>query len=156
LQVLPPRHRGAFIARDVLGWSAGETATLLDTSVAATNSALQRARAAMQQHLPERRTDWSAPHAGVEEQALLAQFIDAHEPCDTAAAVPISARDIRVTMPPYPYLLDGLDAIAPRMAEAIGPNRIGQWRLVATHANRMPTAASYLRRPGTRSFARSR
>src|SRR6185436_20242539 len=60
LQVLPARQRAALIARDVLGWPASETATLLGTSVAATNSALQRARATMSEHLPAARSEWSA------------------------------------------------------------------------------------------------
>ena len=63
LQVLPPRQRAALIARDVLGWPAIETAALLETSVAAANSALQRARATMQGHLPSHRSDWSSPRA---------------------------------------------------------------------------------------------
>jgi len=52
-------------------------------------------------------------------------------------------------MPPHPYLYDGLDAIAPLLDRAL---REGDWRLVATRANRMPTAASYLRRPGDTEF----
>src|ERR671910_1891560 len=56
LQVLPPRQRAALIARDVLGWPAVDTASLLETSVAAANSAVQRARVTMQQHLPARRS----------------------------------------------------------------------------------------------------
>src|SRR6476646_9146107 len=59
MQVLPPRQRAALIARDVLGWPASETATLLDTSVAAANSALQRARTTMSEHLPANRSEWS-------------------------------------------------------------------------------------------------
>ncbi|MGI8691055.1 MAG: RNA polymerase subunit sigma-70, partial [Thermomicrobiales bacterium] len=60
LQVLPPRQRAALIVHDVLGWPAGETAALLETSIAAANSALQRARVTMYEPLPARRAEWSA------------------------------------------------------------------------------------------------
>jgi RNA polymerase sigma-70 factor (ECF subfamily) len=152
LQVLPPRQRAAFIARDVMGWPAAETATLLETSVAAANSAVQRARATMQEHLPARRADWSAPEVGAEERALLERFIDAHERCDAVAAVAIASQDIRVTMPPYEMLFDGLDMVSTLMDRAFGEDRDGDWRLLPTSANRMPTAASYLRRPGETEF----
>ena len=107
MQVLPPRQRAALIARDVLGWPASETATLLETSVAATNSALQRARATMSEHLPAARSEWSAGTPSDEERDLLARFIDAHERYDAAAAIAISAEDLRITMPPHPYLFEG-------------------------------------------------
>jgi RNA polymerase sigma-70 factor (ECF subfamily) len=152
LQVLPPRQRAALIARDVLGWSARETATLLETSVAAANSALQRARATMQDHLPERRSEWSTGAPSAEERDLLAQFIDAHERCDAAAAIAIAATDLRVTMPPDLLCFDGLEMVAPLIRRAFGPDRDGDWRLVPTWANRMPTAASYMRRPGDSRF----
>lgn len=152
LQVLPPRQRAALIARDVLGWSASETASLLETSVAAANSALQRARATMQEHLPSRRAEWSAGAPSAAERALLGRFIAVHERCDAAAAVAIAAQDIRVTMPPHPFRFEGIEAIAPLLERAFGAERDGDWRLVPTQANRMPTAASYLRRPGDTAF----
>jgi RNA polymerase sigma-70 factor (TIGR02960 family) len=152
MQVLPPRQRAALILRDVLGWPADETAALLETSVAAANSALQRARATMQEHLPARRTDWPAAAPTAEERALLERFIDAHERCDATAALAIAAPDLRITMPPDLMRFDGIDAIRPLLERAFGEDRDGDWRLVPTQANRMPTAASYLRRPGDTVF----
>jgi RNA polymerase sigma-70 factor (ECF subfamily) len=149
LQVLPPRQRAALIARDVLGWPASETADVLGTSVAAANSALQRARATMQQHLPEKRSDWSAREPTPDEMALVAQFIEAHERCDTAAALAIAAQDLRVTMPPLPFCFDGAPSIVPLMADAAA---MGTWRLIPVRANRMPAAASYLLRPGDTEY----
>ena len=152
MQLLPPAQRAAFIVRDVLGWPASETASLPGTSVAAANSALQRARATMHEHLPEHRAEWSAGQPSAEERALLDRFIDAHERCDAAAAVAITAQDIRVTMPPYLLFFEGLQEIASLMENALGPGRDGDWRLLGTQANRMRTAASYLRRPGDSEF----
>ncbi|MCU1655870.1 MAG: polymerase, sigma-24 subunit, subfamily [Pseudonocardiales bacterium] len=152
LQVLPARQRAVLLLRDVLGMPASETATLLGTSVSAANSALQRARTTMQEHLPSHRMQWRAGQPSPEERALLARFIDAHERCDAAAAVAIAAEDLRVTMPPQPYCFEGLSMVMPLLERAFGPDRDGDWRLVPTMANRMPTAASYLRRPGDREF----
>jgi RNA polymerase sigma-70 factor (TIGR02960 family) len=152
LQVLPPRQRAALILRDVLGRPASETAWLLDTSVAAANSALQRARATMQEHLPSHRHAWTADEPGPEERDLLARFIDAHERGDAAAAAAIAAEDIRITMPPYPWLYEGFDAFATLLERAFGEQRAGDWRLLPTSLNRMPAAASYLRRPGDAEF----
>jgi RNA polymerase sigma-70 factor (ECF subfamily) len=149
LQVLPPRQRAALVARDVLGWPASETASALGTSVAAANSALQRARATMQSHLPDTRAEWSAREPSAEERKLVEQFIAAHERLDTEADIAIAARDIRVTMPPLPYCFQGTEAIRPLMADAAA---MGEWRLVPAGANQMPAAASYLRRPGDSVF----
>ena len=149
LQVLPPRQRAALVARDVLGWPASETASALGTSVAAANSALQRARATMQSHLPDTRAEWSAREPSAQERKLVEQFIAAHERLDTEAVIAIAARDIRVTMPPLPYCFQGTEAIRPLMADAAA---MGEWRLVPAGANQMPAAASYLRRPGDSVF----
>jgi RNA polymerase sigma-70 factor (TIGR02960 family) len=153
LQLLPPRQRAALIARDVLGWPASDTAAMLETSVPAANSALQRARATMQQHLPARRTDWSAGRPTGEERALLDRFIEAHERCYAAAAIAIAAEDIRVSMPPDGLAFAGITEVGPLIERAFAPDtRDGDWRLVPTSANRLPAAASYLRRPGDTVF----
>jgi RNA polymerase sigma-70 factor (ECF subfamily) len=149
LQALPPRQRAALIVRDVLGWPATDTAALLETSVVAANSALQRARATMQQHLPPRRSEWSPVEPTPEERALLQQFIEAHERCDAAAAAAIVAQDVCVTMPPYPMCFEGLAGLAPLFAR-VRPGSC--WRLLPTRANRLPTAASSLRRSGDTAF----
>ena len=152
LQLLPPRQRAALIARDVLDWSAAEAAGLLGTTVPAANSALQRARATMGEHLPERRSRWSAGAPTAQERDLLMRFIDAHERCDAVAAVAIAAEDIRVTMPPAPMVFEGLAEIPPLTGRALGPARDGDWRLLPPSANRLPAAVSYLRRPGDTRF----
>jgi RNA polymerase sigma-70 factor (ECF subfamily) len=148
LQVLPPRQRAALIVRDVLGWPAADAADLLGISVAAANSAVQRARSQLREHLPPRRADWKARQPSAAERELLAQFIEAHERYDPAAIVRIAAADIRITMPPYPYCFQSLDGLKPLLERALGPGRDGDWRLLPTATNRMPAAGSYLRRPG--------
>jgi RNA polymerase sigma-70 factor (TIGR02960 family) len=150
IQLLPPRQRAVLILREVLGWSAGETASLLDTTVAGVNSALQRARATLQEQRPARRHDWSASDLSEDERRLLQGFIDAHERADAAAAVALVREDIRVTMPPHPWCFEGVAALAPLLHQ--GLTEPGDWRLVPTGANRQPTAATYLRRPGDTEF----
>jgi RNA polymerase sigma-70 factor (ECF subfamily) len=152
LQNLPARQRATLIARDVLGWSAKDTAVLLDTSVPAANSALQRARATLQDQLPPQRSAWTASANREVEQELLDRFIDAHERCDAAAAIAVAAEDILVTMPPAPMRFAGVDRVAGLLERAFGPEREGDWRLLPTRANRLPAAASYLRRPGDTAF----
>jgi RNA polymerase sigma-70 factor (TIGR02960 family) len=141
IQLLPPRQRAVLILRDVLDWSASETAAALDMTVAAANSALQRARATLDERLPAR--DAVAAEANVNERALLDRLIDAHERADVAAAVALMRDDVRITMPPRPWLFEGLDVVRPMLEEGLGAE--GVWRLVLTRANRMPAAASYLR-----------
>ena len=66
-----------------------------------------------------------------------------------AALVALLREDVRITMPPHPWLFEGLQAVRELMVNAEGT---GEWRLLPTRANRMPTAASYLRRPGDTEF----
>jgi RNA polymerase sigma-70 factor (TIGR02960 family) len=149
IQLLPPQQRAVLILRDVLEWSAAETAALLDTSVAAVNSALQRARATLRAQLPERPADRAASDdLSEDERDLLQGFIETHENGDIAAAAAMLRDDVRVTMPPNPWLYEGVDAIVGLMRRAFDRESLGDWRLVPTRANRQPAAASYLRRPG--------
>jgi len=149
IQLLPPQQRAVLILRDVLDWSAAEAAALLDTSVAAANSALQRARATLRERLPQAPADRSASaDLSADERALLQGFIDTHERGDAAAAAAMLRDDVRVTMPPNPSLYQGVEAIMGLMRTAFDRESMGDWRLVPTRANRQPAAASYLRRPG--------
>jgi RNA polymerase sigma-70 factor (ECF subfamily) len=149
IQQLPPVPRAALILRDILGWSAKETASLLETSVPAANSALQRARTTLQRQLPSQRLDWApASDPSEEERALLERYMEAHHRSDSAAVIDMLHEQARFTMPPEPTLYDGRAAVAAFFEDAFGPGRPGDFRLVATRANRQPAAANYVRRPG--------
>jgi RNA polymerase sigma-70 factor, ECF subfamily len=148
MQHLPPRQRAVLILRDVAGWSADETAGLLDLSVAAVKSALQRARATMRERLPRRRADWAfSSTAG--ERALVARWVAALEAADTSALAQMLRADSRVSFPPAPVWYDGRDAFldASRRHAAVG-----DYRVIPTSANLQPALAMYLRRPGDTLF----
>jgi RNA polymerase sigma-70 factor (ECF subfamily) len=156
IQLLPPRQRAVLISRDVLGWSAAESAALLDVSVAAVNSALQRARATFKEHVPSRRLEW-APGAdpSEEERALLQRYVDAHERADVAALAELLREDALLTMPPQPTWYQGREQIATFLEQYVdpgSPDYVGHFRLVPTRANRQPAAANYLRRPGDSEY----
>jgi RNA polymerase sigma-70 factor (ECF subfamily) len=146
IQLLPARQRAALIMRDVLGWSAAETASILDSSVAAVNSALQRARAVLRDQLPAERGEWSTPEPSPAELELLRRYISAHEQPSHAAMAALAREDIRVTMPPLPFCYNGLASLDVLFERAFGSESMGHWRVLPTRANRMPAAACYLRR----------
>jgi RNA polymerase sigma-70 factor, ECF subfamily len=152
IQHLPPRQRAVLILRDVLDWSANETAALLEVSVAAANSALQRARATLGDRLPERRTEW-APAAGPsrDERELLRRYMDAHDRADTGALAALLREDALLTMPPHPTWFAGRDAIVVAAAKGFDPE-FGELRSVPVGANAQPAVAYYLRRPGDVEF----
>jgi RNA polymerase sigma-70 factor (ECF subfamily) len=147
IQLLPPRQRAVLILRDVLVWSATETAELLETSVPAVNSALQRARATLEERVGSLR--WSVVDATAQENALLRRYMAVHEQFDVATWAQLLRNDVRVTMPPEPLCYDGRDTLWPLLERALA---MGDWRLVPTRANRQPAAACYLRRPGDTEY----
>jgi RNA polymerase sigma-70 factor (ECF subfamily) len=160
IQHLPPRQRAVLILRDVLGWPAKQTAALLDGSVASVNSAVQRARATLREHLPERRLEW-APSAEPTEQelAVLRRYMDAVERADLAAVAALLAEDVRTAMPPWPMWFQGRDTVVAALAVSWDPSSpwyVGRFRMVPTRANRQPAAAAYVRGlddPAYRAFA---
>ncbi len=152
VQLLPAKQRAVLILRDVVGWSAKEVAAALDLSVAAANSALQRARATLAEHALERDeavADWQPTE---QEQHVLAGFIDAHQRGDYQASLALMHEDIRVTMPPNPMVYDGLERMRVLLDSAFGDAALGEWRLVPAWANRQPAALSYLRRFGDSEY----
>jgi RNA polymerase sigma-70 factor (ECF subfamily) len=153
IQHLPPRQRAALILRDVLGWSAKEMASSLDTSVASANSALQRARATLRKHLPARRLEWApGVDPSQEERVLLQRWVDAIERADAAAFAELLSEDARLAMPPLPTWWEGRESIVAAMAEGPFVPEFGHLRLVPTRANGQPAAAVYLRRPGDATY----
>ena len=152
IQHLPPRQRAVLILRDVLGWSAKETAELLEVSVVAANSALQRARATLRERLGERRTEWGpSTELNEEERELLRRYVEAHERADVEELGELLRADARLTMPPHPTWYAGREAILVAAQQGFDPE-FGQLRAVATGANRQPAVAYYLRSPGASDY----
>lgn len=153
VQHLAPRPRAALILRDVLGWSAIETADVLGGSVAAVNSALQRARARLQELGRPGRLAWSPLVAPTEEERVLVQrYMDAHSSADAAAVIELLGDDVRFTMPPQATRFHGRASVAAFFENAFGADNPGDWRLVPTRANGQPAAANYVRRWGESEF----
>jgi RNA polymerase sigma-70 factor, ECF subfamily len=108
LQYLPPRQRAVLLLTQVLSWSAAEVAESLDMSVAAVNSALQRARATL-----EARNPAVMPRALSDEQArLVARYVEAFERYDVAALTTLLHEEATLSMPPYDLWLQGHASIA--------------------------------------------
>src|SRR3954469_15180864 len=111
IQRLPGRQRAVLILRDVLGWTAAEAAELLDTTVTAVNSALQRARATIEAEAPAHRV---APGRGFQRE-LLRRYVDAWDRADMNAMLELLREDAVMTMPPQADLV-GAEAIAAFLA----------------------------------------
>ncbi len=146
LQVLPPRQIAVLVLRDVLGFSAKETAEMLDSTVESVTSALKRARA----NLDRRRLAVAdrepppAPRSPAEDE-LLARFVSAYEAADLDAVVALLTDDVFISMPPMPFEYEGRDAVADFCSRILGPGR--RFDLVPARANGQPAYGVYLRSP---------
>jgi RNA polymerase sigma-70 factor, ECF subfamily len=110
LQHLPPKQRAALLLTEVLGWSAMDVATSLDTSVASINSALQRARATLQRRNVAADNDNTEPLSDA-QATLVQRYVDAFLRYDVDALVALLHQDATLSMPPYKLWLRGRDAI---------------------------------------------
>lgn len=122
LQHLPANQRAVLILRDVLDFSASETAELLDTSVGSVTSALQRARATVAERVP------GAAQAPLDAEQVRAveAFVVAFERGDIDGLVALLSEDVRFTMPPLPAWLDGIDDVRRFLAER---SLVVPWRI---------------------------
>jgi RNA polymerase sigma-70 factor (ECF subfamily) len=136
LQPLPPRQRAVLILRDVLGWSAAEVAALLDLSVAAVNSALQRARARLPAH-----GDSPAQPSEERQRQLLDRYVAAFQNADVDELVAVLTEDALYEMPPFLTWFQGSAAIG----AFLGPRMrgFGNTPVIRTSANGQPAVALY-------------
>src|SRR6188472_4738555 len=111
VQHLAPRPRAVLILRDVLGWPAKDVADTLGDSVNSVNSALQRARAGMREHLPAERQDWTGGEENADTREIVRRFTDASVATDVDALAALLRDDVRCSMPPTPGLQVGREAV---------------------------------------------
>jgi RNA polymerase sigma-70 factor, ECF subfamily len=143
LQQLPATQRAVLILREVLGFSAKEVAESLERTVASVNSALQRARAAVEERVPEQSQQATLRALGDDSvRELVDRYVDAWERCDVEAFAAMLAEDATFAMPPLASWYQGRDAIA---LWAAGWPLSGdwRWRVVQTTANGQPALGFY-------------
>ncbi len=140
LQQLTPTQRAVLLLREVLDWPANDVAEWLNLSVPAVNSALQRARRALQEHnsLSEKETALPLPQL----QSLLDRYVKCWEQADIPGFVALLREDAWFTMPPLPFWFQGRVAIVTELSTRIRvPGK--HWRLLPTRANGSPAFGLY-------------
>jgi RNA polymerase sigma-70 factor (TIGR02960 family) len=145
IQLLPPRQRAVLLLRDVLGFSAAETAQILQASQASVTSALQRARGTLDVHRASGRLRPASPPDPGAQRELADRFTTAWHACDIPALVSVLAEDCLLTMPPAPLAYRGRDAIGTFFATVPAGGDLTAIRLVPAEANGQPAVAAYLR-----------
>jgi RNA polymerase sigma-70 factor, ECF subfamily len=143
LQFLPANQRAALILREVLGFSAQETADMLDTTVASVNSALQRARATIEKKLPDQSQQETLAALGDERlREIVEEYADAWERNDVDTVVSMLADDAAFTMPPMARWFQGINGIRGFLEKwSMLPD--WGWRSIPVRANGQPALAFY-------------
>jgi RNA polymerase sigma-70 factor, ECF subfamily len=152
LQHLAANQRAVLILREVMGFSAKETARMLQTTVASVNSALQRARVAVSERVPERSQQATLRSLGNEEiRELVDRYVDAWERSDVEAFTAMLAQDATFAMPPMSTWYQTREGIATwaRLSPLTGEWR---WKAVVTRANGQPALAFYAWDDGSREY----
>jgi RNA polymerase sigma-70 factor (ECF subfamily) len=151
-QHLPARQRAVLILRDVLGFSARETAEALEMTPVSVDSALQRAHKAIEQRVPAPTQQATLRALGDSElRQIVNRFADAWERNDVDTVVAMLADDARMTMPPWPSWYSGSHAIATFLNSwPLSPRK--RWHLLHTSANGQPAVAGYLWDAQTTTF----
>jgi RNA polymerase sigma-70 factor, ECF subfamily len=135
LQHLPAKQRAVLILRDVLGYSAAEVAKTLETSVASVKSALQRARKAVEERLPDRSQQVTLRSIDDDRvRSVVMRYIHAWECADVDAVVALLAEDAILAMPPHPAWFRGREPIAAFYTAGPLAGEL-RWKHVATRAS---------------------
>ncbi|MFE8948119.1 RNA polymerase subunit sigma-70 [Streptomyces sp. NPDC007856] len=148
LQLLPARQRAVLVLREVLEFSAAEVAEQLETSVAAVNSALQRARAALARGGAYVAIDAVGEPADPEVRAVVLRYMRAFEAADVPALVRLLTEDAVLEMPPVPLWYRGRRDYGLFMERVFALRGTG-WRVERVVANGQPALAAYAPEPGS-------
>jgi RNA polymerase sigma-70 factor (TIGR02960 family) len=155
VQYLSPRQRAVLILRDVVGWTAKETATALETTPASVNSSLLRARTELKEQLPSRRTEWRVESSG-DERAVVSRYIAAITAGSDEAIASVLRDDVRCSHQPgagghdgvEPTWYGGLATVLAGWAPVLHGPASPELRMVQVGANAGPAVATYIRHDG--------
>jgi RNA polymerase sigma-70 factor (ECF subfamily) len=153
MQLLPPRQRAALILHDVLDFRVDDVASMLETTVPAVNSALQRARATVKAPRPTASSKDDAARVAAQRAEAITEFVLAWETGNFDRLVAMLTEEAVMNMPPWMYWLDGRDAVAATFRSPgtwDGEPKPGRYRIVPTAMNGQPAALAYVRLEGAR------
>lgn len=145
VQLLPARQRAVLLLRDVLGFTAAETADVLDATIPGVNSLLHRARTTLEYHRSKGRPVPAGSRLDADaERRLLNRYVTAWQACDIPALLALLREDALLTMPPLPAAYRGRDAIGRFLRTVPAAGRLDRITLVPVRANCQPAVAAYV------------